>query len=81
MRFGELSARRVYAAVVGRHRDKAKTFLRRLAWRDLAYWMLWKLPLMPDQPIRPQYVHQWWDTNDVNLKAWQRGNTGMHACI
>ena len=76
VRFGELSPRSVYAAVVGRHRDKARTFLRRLAWRDLAYWMLWKLPCMADEPIRPQYAEQWWATNDQHLRAWQRGYTG-----
>ena len=76
VRFGELSPRTVYAAVVGRHRDKARTFLRRLAWRDLAYWMLWKLPCMAEEPIRPQYAEQWWASNDQHLRAWQRGYTG-----
>jgi len=32
---------------------------------------------MADEPIRPQYVEQWWDTNAAHLKAWQRGNTGF----
>jgi len=76
MRFGQLSPRTVFHAVVARHRDKARTFLRRLAWRDLAYWMLWKLPCMAEEPIRPQYATQWWDSDAAALKAWQRGNTG-----
>ena len=76
MRFGQLSPRTVFHAVVQRHRDKARTFLRRLAWRDLAYWMLWKLPCMADEPIRPQYAFQWWDSDAAALRAWQRGYTG-----
>ena len=44
--------------MVRRDNNKAKTFLRRLAWRDLAYWMLWKLPSMPDHAIRPHYAYQ-----------------------
>lgn len=38
----------------------ARAFLRRLAWRDLAYWSLWRFPRLPDEPLRPQYAHQWW---------------------
>ena len=35
-------------------------FLRRLAWRDLAYWSLWRFPRLCDEPLRPQYATQWW---------------------
>jgi deoxyribodipyrimidine photolyase len=38
--------------------------------------MLWKLPCMADEPIRPQYLHQWWASDAVQLRAWQRGYTG-----
>ncbi|EKX42215.1 hypothetical protein GUITHDRAFT_74169 [Guillardia theta CCMP2712] len=77
VRFGELSPRRIFHEIVVRHRYKAKTFLRRLAWRDLAYWCLWKFPTMADHPLRPQYAHQTWDYDQKQLRAWQRGRTGF----
>ena len=69
MRFGELSPREVYhaakAASGGASGQRsasrsAAVFLRRLAWRDLAYWSLWRFPRLADDPLRPQYEHQWW---------------------
>lgn len=36
----------------------SKTFMRRLVWRDLAYWQLHHWPSMPKEPIRPQYALQ-----------------------
>lgn len=59
---GELSPRQVYHATLQRHGPRrAKTFLRRLAWRDLAYWALWRFPWLPDEPLRPQYAAQGWE--------------------
>ena len=67
MRHGELSPRTVYHAAkeiqAGSRRARARSaavFLRRLAWRDLAYWSLWRFPHLCDEPLRPQYASQWW---------------------
>ena len=76
MRHGELSPREVYHSAKARGEAgvgdgarlasrksaarSARTFLRRLAWRDLAYWSLWRFPRLPDEPLRRQYAHQWW---------------------
>ena len=67
VRHGELSPREVYhsakAIQVGSRKSRARSaavFLRRLAWRDLAYWSLWRFPHMCDEPLRPQYATQWW---------------------
>ena len=47
------SPRQVLHAALERHGPRrARTFLRRLAWRDLAYWALWRFPWMPEQPLR-----------------------------
>ncbi|KAH8057247.1 DNA photolyase [Aureococcus anophagefferens] len=62
------------------------TFLRRFAWRDLAYWSLWYFPTLCDAPLRPQYEKQAWadaaaacDAGDAcsKLRAWQLGLTGF----
>ena len=36
----------------------SKTFMRRLVWRDLAYWQLHHWPAMAVRPIRAHYVDQ-----------------------
>ena len=36
----------------------SKTFMRRLVWRDLAYWQLHHWPDMPLRPIRSHYTNQ-----------------------
>ena len=59
LRFGELSARIVLHEVkshVGP--EHSPTFLRRLAWRDLAIWSLWRFPSLPDQPFRKWFDKQ-----------------------
>lgn len=35
-------------------------FLRKLLWRDLAYWMMWFFPRMAALPLRHPYDAQWW---------------------
>jgi deoxyribodipyrimidine photolyase len=79
MRFGELSPREVYAAASALHgRERSHTFLRRLSWRDLTYWMLWRFPTLPLKGFRPHYDAQRWtpDPDGKLLKAWQQGRTG-----
>jgi deoxyribodipyrimidine photolyase len=79
MRFGELSPREVYAAASALHgRERSHTFLRRLSWRDLTYWMLWRFPTLPLKGFRPHYDTQRWtlDPDGKLLKAWQQGQTG-----
>ncbi|KAH3779326.1 deoxyribodipyrimidine photo-lyase-like [Dreissena polymorpha] len=73
LHFGQISPRTVLCE--GRHMKSPK-FLRKLAWRDLSYWMLSVLPDLPSEPSRPQYIHQRWSQNKTHLKAWQKGNTG-----
>ncbi len=59
LHFGQLSPRRVVAEAARRGgATVSKTFMRRLVWRDLAYWQLHHWPSMPRLPIRPQYAHQ-----------------------
>eukprot|EP00308_Calcidiscus_leptoporus_P011861 CAMPEP_0119359834 /NCGR_PEP_ID=MMETSP1334-20130426/7618_1 /TAXON_ID=127549 /ORGANISM="Calcidiscus leptoporus, Strain RCC1130" /LENGTH=715 /DNA_ID=CAMNT_0007374575 /DNA_START=14 /DNA_END=2158 /DNA_ORIENTATION=+ len=78
VRFGELSARTVRQAV----RDtlgakRTPTFDRRLAWRDLAYWSLWRFPDLADEPFRKHYGAQEWTSDPARLASWQRAGTGF----
>jgi len=75
LHWGELSPRTVlHEGFVGK---KATKFRRKLAWRDLSYWLLYLFPKMDRNPIRLPYEHQPWSTNQAQLKAWQKGNTGF----
>ncbi|KAJ8302712.1 hypothetical protein KUTeg_019108 [Tegillarca granosa] len=73
LHFGQISPRSILTEA--RHMKSPK-FLRKLAWRDLAYWLLTLWPDLPVEPTRPHYKHQRWSDNKAHLKAWQRGNTG-----
>merc|ERR1719273_629331 len=75
LHWGEISPRTVLHEALSRGKEAAK-FRRKLAWRDMSYWILSLFPNMDTQPIRPQYEIQWWSQDKVHLKAWQKGNTG-----
>lgn len=79
VRFGQLSVFTVIEQVVGALGESASpTYLRRLCWRDLAYWALDRFPHLPDLSFRPWYEAEVWaqDPQNQMLKAWQRGRTG-----
>ena len=73
--WGELSPRTVLHEALARGRDATK-FRRKLAWRDMSYWILSMFPNMDKKSIRPQYENQWWSKDKDHLKAWQKG-TGI----
>jgi hypothetical protein len=65
----------VYHAAARMHgRKHSHVFLRRLAWRDLTYWMLWKFPSLPDVSFRPHYESQAWhpDPDGARRRAWEQ---------
>lgn len=52
LHFGQISPQTVY------HESKlckSPKFIRKLAWRDLSYWLLTLFPEMPTLPMRPHY--------------------------
>lgn len=74
LHWGELSPRLVlHEAFVGKIAAK---FRRKLAWRDLSYWLLSIFPRMDREPIRPPYKHQKWNNDRSSLVKWQKGVTG-----
>ena len=77
IRFGELSPRTVLAKVRDALGARAPpAFLRKLAWRDLAYWALWRFPTLPDKGFRPHYDRQPWERDRRLFEAWCRAETG-----
>ncbi|KAM4722073.1 deoxyribodipyrimidine photo-lyase-like [Rhinophrynus dorsalis] len=75
LHFGQISPRTVLHEAYFT-KKKVPKFLRKLAWRDLAYWLLVLFPDMPMEPVRPAYKSQRWSGDKKHLKAWQKGLTG-----
>ncbi|KAM4614484.1 deoxyribodipyrimidine photo-lyase-like [Discoglossus pictus] len=75
LHFGQISPRSVLHEA-NFTKKRVPKFLRKLAWRDLAYWLLVLFPDVPREPIRPAYKSQRWSSDRGHLRAWQRGHTG-----
>ncbi|XP_075694794.1 deoxyribodipyrimidine photo-lyase-like [Rhinoderma darwinii] len=75
LHFGQISPRTVLHEA---HftKNSVPKFLRKLAWRDLAYWLLVLFPDMHAEPVRPAYKSQRWSSDKNHLRAWQKGLTG-----
>ncbi|KAM5138545.1 deoxyribodipyrimidine photo-lyase-like [Mantella aurantiaca] len=75
LHFGQISPRTVLHEAYFTKKSVPK-FLRKLAWRDLAYWLLVLFPDMHVEPVRPAYKGQRWSSDGSHLQAWQKGMTG-----
>jgi len=84
LHFGVLSIRLLYKSMLeaGGYQT-SKTAVRRLVWRDLAYFQLFIFPKMAKEPIRSSHKAQWWRSvtrgseGAAMLKKWQKGRTGF----
>ncbi|UJW85943.1 cryptochrome/photolyase family protein [Devosia sp. SL43] len=83
LRFGEISARQVWhAAEAVAHADHRKRaavdkFLSELAWRDFSYHQLYHRADISGEPMQPKYGGMSWRDAPIDLRAWQRGQTGL----
>ncbi|XP_069824581.1 deoxyribodipyrimidine photo-lyase-like [Dendropsophus ebraccatus] len=75
LHFGQISPRTVLHEAHFTKKSVPK-FLRKLAWRDLAYWLLVLFPDLHVEPVRPAYKSQRWSNDKQHLRAWQKGMTG-----
>jgi deoxyribodipyrimidine photo-lyase len=84
LRFGEISPFEVWHAVE-QHRARvrgeaggASAFLRQLVWREFAYHLLFHLPSITSENMRPEFDRFPWATPDAaELERWQQGRTGI----
>ncbi len=79
---GEISPRQVWHAVKQRiaaggvsEADTA-AFLRELGWREFSIHLLHHFPELPASPLRPDFEHFPWHSDEALLEDWQRGQTG-----
>ncbi len=84
LHFGEISPRLIWHIVTDRMNSKkeksffrnGQAFLRQLGWREFANHVLHHFPHTTIQPLRSKFERFPWKTNEIHLKAWQKGKTG-----
>ncbi len=83
LHFGEISPRRIWAAVAGATNGDplgnqgAETYLREIGWREFAHYVLYHWPHTPEQPMRERFAaYPWREEYADLLRAWQQGRTG-----
>ncbi len=73
--WGEISPRQIIHAVAD-HPARAK-FVSEVLWREFAAGLLWHNPDLPTEPLRREFTAMRWHDNPSDLRAWQRGQTGI----
>jgi deoxyribodipyrimidine photo-lyase len=82
LRFGEISPRRVVAAVEAAAEDGAATrrgadkFLSELGWREFCYALLHQQPDLASKNWSPRFDAFPWRSDKAALRAWRSGETG-----
>lgn len=74
LHFGEISPRQVWHAAP---RWRTSQFMAEIGWREFAHHLLWHFPHTTDAPLRSDFLRFPWRTDAVQLRAWQRGLTGV----
>ncbi|MCX8050092.1 MAG: DNA photolyase family protein [Methylohalobius sp.] len=77
LRFGEISPKRIVAAVLAAAQGGGEAFLRELIWREFSYYLLYHFPYLPEKPLDARFEAFPWQRNAPWLVAWQRGQTGI----
>jgi deoxyribodipyrimidine photo-lyase len=79
--FGEVSVRQLWhtARQLEMSSQSAKggeAWRRQLYWRDFSSYMLFHFPSLPSKPLREEFEHFPWSSDEALLQTWQRGMTG-----
>ncbi|MCY6382689.1 deoxyribodipyrimidine photo-lyase [Hoeflea prorocentri] len=78
LHFGEISPNAVwYMAGQSGSGVDLDHFRSELGWREFSHSLLYHFPDLPDTNLQASFSAFPWHTNDVALKAWQRGQTGI----
>ena len=80
LHWGELSPNQVWHAALAAPPGKGRgqeVYLGELLWREFAAYVLFHNPHLPEQPLRPRFAALPTRTAPKELRAWQRGHTGV----
>ncbi|MBI1239417.1 MAG: deoxyribodipyrimidine photo-lyase [Alphaproteobacteria bacterium] len=83
LHWGEISPRTIWnriaaAAAAGRipAADEEK-FLSELGWREFSHHLLFHVPDLAEQPLRPEFSEFPWTACEADIARWRRGMTGF----
>ena len=83
LHFGEISPRRAGRMALDAAEERpaaaagAEAFVRELGWREFSYVLLYHFPHTVDQPLNERFDAFPWRRSSRDLRAWQRGRTGI----
>jgi len=80
LHWGELSPRQVWHTATQAAEETGRgieVFLSEILWREFSAYLLWHNPHMPEQPLRPAFAKLAIRQDPAELRAWQRGHTGV----
>lgn len=81
LHWGEISPNQIWYAVKGKFGDTENegvdTFLSELGWREFSYHLLYHFPQIVDENFNDKFNHFNWRYSEQDLKAWQKGLTGI----
>jgi deoxyribodipyrimidine photo-lyase len=80
LHFGEISPRQVWHAVASTTTSgdlRQSKFLAEVGWREFAHHLLHHFPTTPLEPLRGEFSRFRWAESPQQLRAWQRGATGI----
>jgi deoxyribodipyrimidine photo-lyase len=78
LHFGEVSARQVWHALSGtRTKVRESVFASELLWREFAHHLIYHFPHTALQPLARRFERFDWSGDAAQLRAWQRGRTGI----
>lgn len=85
LHFGEMSPRKLWHAILQARQKNRNTqdrtgydaYLRQIAWREFAQYLLFHFPYTVNEPLYVAYQAFPWLNETDSLRAWQRGLTGF----
>ncbi len=82
LHFGEIGPRQILAALqsqlpAAQGARSLAVYLKELGWREFAHHLLFHFPHTRNAPLDQRFLHWRWSRSRNDLKAWQRGLTGV----
>ena len=82
LHFGEISPHYIWHTLRSKNTNKQfcsddlEHFLKELGWREFSYYLLYHFQNLPDQNFQKKFDTFTWQTDNILLKKWQKGQTG-----
>lgn len=77
LHFGEISPLQIWHELENlNHNEDIAHFKKELCWREFSYYLLFHLPHLPTENLRPAFDAFAWVNDAKQIKQWQQGKTG-----